>query len=205
MKATRGINRRSFFMRVAGGVVASGGALSTMVGRAKAQITDSDPRDVPGAGTGTGITDNDVGRGSDAPGRGRGARRSGCSDNNASDPNGNGRLCQRYANDVGDHGLDRAPDYTGITDNDAGRPNADMEGRGRGTARNRPPTGWTDHDPSDRAGNGRGGAGGPSYTGHTDADPGDRSGYGRGGSRRCTDADTGEYADPAGQGRFCPR
>ena len=30
-------------------------------------------------------------------------------------------------------------------------------------------------------------------------------GYGRGGSRRCTDADTGSYADPAGRGRFCPR
>ena len=153
------------------------------------------------------MTDRDTGPGADPIGRGRGnaPRRSGCSDTDAGDPQGNGRRCQRYPNDIDDRGADREPRITGITDNDRGSPNADMEGRGRGTPENRPQTGYTDHDPSDPAGNGRGGAGRPPYPGHTDADPGDRAGYGRGGSRQCTDVDTGSYADPAGRGRFCPR
>jgi len=207
MKASRKLSRRSFLGSVAGGLVA-GGALGLVSGRAAAQATDSDPSDVPGFGRGgTGVTDRDTGTGADPIGRGRGANRppAGCSDSDAGDPSGRGRRCHRYANDIDDRGMDREPPRTGITDNDRGSPNADLEGRGRGTAGNRPPTGYTDHDPSDPAGNGRGGAGGPAYTGHTDADPSDRAGYGRGGSRRCTDADTGSYADPAGRGRFCPR
>ncbi len=207
MKPSRKLSRRSFFSQVAGGVIAGGGALAAMTGKARAQVTDSDPRDVPGAGTGTGITDTDTGAIRDPIGRGRGSRpppRSGCSDNDAGDPTGNGRRCRQYPNDASDDGADAPPRRTGLTDSDRGSPNADMEGFGRGNATTRPPSGYTDSDPTDPSGNGRRYEGGPAYTGNTDADPGDRAGYGRGGSRRCTDADTGTYADPAGQGRFCP-
>ena len=208
MKPHRKLTRRSFLGQVAGGAVLAGGALALVEGRASAQTTDSDPTDLPGLGRGGGrTTDRDTGPGADPIGRGRGSapRQAVCSDSDAGDPQGRGRRCHRYANDIDDRGMDREPPRTGITDNDRGSPNADMEGRGRGGPGNRPQTGYTDHDPSDPAGNGRGGAGGPPYTGHTDADPGDRAGYGRGGSRRCTDADTGSYADAAGRGRFCPR
>lgn len=205
MRTLRRICRRSFLARVAGGIVIGGSSLALVTKRASAQATDSDQNDIPGFGRGTGITDRDTGTGADPIGRGRGPRPSGCSDTDAGDPQGRGHRCHRYSNDIEDRGMDREPPRTGITDNDRGSPNADMEGRGRGSAGNRPPTGYTDSDPSDPAGIGRGGAGGPPYTGHTDADPGDRAGYGRGGSRRCTDADTGTYADPAGLGRFCPR
>ena len=176
-----------------------------MTGRARAQVTDNDSgehADVPGFGRGTGVTDRDTGPNGDPIGRGRGERPSGYSDTDAGDPEGRGVRGPRGPSDIHDRGLDREPPRTGISDMDRG-PYADTEGRGRGNAENRP-SGYTDGDPSDPAGNGRGGAGGPAYTGHTDADPGDRAGYGRGGSRRCTDADTGSYADPAGQGRFCP-
>lgn len=207
MKPARKLNRRSFLAHVVGGAVVSGGALAAVSGAARAQTTDSDPRDVPGFGRGGGVTDSDTGTGADPIGRGRGTapRLPACSDSDAGDPEGRGRRCHRFANDIDDRGTDREPPRTGITDSDRGSPNADMEGRGRGTPENRPQTGYTDHDPSDTAGNGRGGAGGPPYSGHTDADPSDRAGYGRGGSRRCTDADTGAYADRAGAGRFCPR
>lgn len=207
MQPIRKLSRRSFFGRVGGGIVAGGalGAVSGLGGSARAQSSDTDQHDLPGLGTRSGITDSDTGPRGDPIGNGRGANRpSGCGDTDAGDPRGNGRSCRQFPQDPYDSS-DRQPRHTGITDNDRGSPYADMEGRGRGTARNPPPSGWTDHDPTDRSGHGRGGAGGPPYTGHTDADPGDRAGYGRGGARRCTDADTGEYADPAGSGRYCPR
>ena len=206
MKPTRKLNRRSFLNRVAGGLAASGGAFALMwAPRARAQHTDTDNQDVPllGRGGNTGVTDRDTGTNADPIGRGRGQRPSGYSDTDAGDPEGRGVRGPRAPSDIHDRGLDREPPRTGISDMDRG-PYADTEGRGRGNAQNRP-SGYTDGDPSDPSGNGRGGAGGPAYTGHTDADPGDRAGYGRGGSRRCTDADTGSYADPAGQGRFCPQ
>nr|MDQ4087326.1 hypothetical protein [Pseudomonadota bacterium] len=64
MKPSRTISRRSFFGRVAGGLIVGGGALAAMTGSAKAQVTDSDPSDVPGFGRGgTGVTDHDTGQG----------------------------------------------------------------------------------------------------------------------------------------------
>ena len=210
MKPSRRVSRRSFFLQAPGGAVSAAGALALMTGRAKAQVTDNDTganSDLPGFGRGgSGVTDHDTGANADPLGNGRGPGPSGCSDNDAGDPEGRGRRCQHYANDLEDRGADREPQWTGITDNDRGSPNADLDGRGRGTREQEAqrPSGYTDGDPSDPAGNGRRYQGGPPYTGHTDADPGDRAGYGRGGAPRCTDADTGSHADAAGAGRYCP-
>jgi hypothetical protein len=70
----------------------------------------------------------------------------------------------------------------------------------------------TDSDPNDGVGRGRRCA--PRYrTGITDRDPNDGVGAGRGYRRpvyrrpvyrrRCTDSDSGSYADPGGRGRHC--
>src|SRR5688572_21812373 len=141
VKPSRKISRRSFFSQVAGGAVAAGGALAMMTRQAKAQVTDNDGgpnADLPGLGRGgSGVTDRDTGAHADPLGGGRGPRASGCSDNDAGDPEGRGRRCQHYANDLEDRGADREPEWTGVTDNDRGGPNADLDGRGRGGA-NRP-------------------------------------------------------------------
>ena len=117
----------------------------------------------------------------------------------------------------------RAEAQTGVTDSDAGA-NADPPGNGRGGRGSRPAgrgTGrYADNDGSDRTGTTDTDSGPnadrPGYgshargrlrTGVTDRDSGpnrDASGFGRGGTPPpCTDHDTGQYADPGGQGRRC--
>ena len=123
MKASRKLNRRSFFGSVLGGVVAGGGATMLVTGRAGAQnvrytgVTDSDTgehADRPGYGTGTRnqYTDQDTGPNADAQFHGRGPNArgegstsgtgrygeapSGCSDSDGgpgSDPGGRGVRC----------------------------------------------------------------------------------------------------------------
>lgn len=113
--------------------------------------------------------------------------------------------------------------YTGVTDVDAnGRgPYRDRPGFGRNfsgpnRAPNRPYTGYTDRDPTDRAGHGAIPPGvsqrypypgerplpNPGYTGYSDRDPTDLAGHGqrRNQQVRCTDRDPG---DPINGGRNC--
>lgn len=106
MVPMRKLNRRSFLARVAGGVLAGGGALAVIApSHAQTGITDRDPSDRVGYGRGggTGITDADSGPGADPAGRGRGA---------SGPPRGVG-------------------EYTGVTDADTGA-GADPPQRGRG-------------------------------------------------------------------------
>lgn len=77
MKPRHGIGRRSFLAQVTGGAVLAGGALA-LAGSARAGgqgVTDCDPTDPGGRGTGrrprTGITDRDGGATADPPGCGR--------------------------------------------------------------------------------------------------------------------------------------
>ena len=76
MKPRHGIGRRSFLAQVTGGAVIGGGALA-LAGSAQAggQVTDCDPTDPGGRGTGrrprTGLTDRDGGASADPPGCGR--------------------------------------------------------------------------------------------------------------------------------------
>lgn len=81
MKSTRKLSRRSFLGRVAGGVVAGGGALVLLNGRAEAQVTDADTgatADPANRGRGRnrirGCTDGDSGSNADPAGNGRGNR-----------------------------------------------------------------------------------------------------------------------------------
>ena len=108
MKPTRRLSRRSFLVRVAGGAVAAGAAMTTLTGPARAQ----------------GCSDSDGGNNADPAGRGRRCR-TGQTDGdsgNHSDPGGNGR-CPRRS---------RA---SGVTDGDSGS-YADRANFGRGRARN---------------------------------------------------------------------
>jgi hypothetical protein len=108
MKPTRRVSRRSFLVRVAGGALAGGAALTVLGGEAGAQgVTDSDTgpaADPRGRGRGA-LTDTDSGPSSDQPGKGRGPRRASCA--------AGGRR---------------------LTDGDS-RPNADAAGCGRGPRR----------------------------------------------------------------------
>lgn len=83
MKASRKLNRRSFFGTVLGGAMAGGGATMLVTGRAQAQntrysgVTDSDTggnADRPGYGVGTRnrYTDQDTGPNADRQFEGRG-------------------------------------------------------------------------------------------------------------------------------------
>ncbi|PVH29894.1 hypothetical protein [Pararhodobacter oceanensis] len=114
IKTTRGFGRRAFILGSFGGTAALAGCVST-------GVTDSDlgvGSDPVGAGRGTrtGITDSDGGVYADPAGNGRGRRTTGITDSDlgaGSDPVGNGRGRRR------------------ITDADVGR-YADPVGRGRG-------------------------------------------------------------------------
>lgn len=108
MKTTRTLNRRSFFLTVAGTVAAA-----TTVGLI-----------APTEAEAFQCTDSDTGSYSDSPGNGRrcGRRRGGCTDSDTgryADRAGNGRRC-------GGGGRRR----TGCTDSDSGR-YADRAGNGR--------------------------------------------------------------------------
>jgi hypothetical protein len=107
MKPTRRVSRRSFLVRVAGGALIAGAALTVLGGEAGAfQITDSDSgpgADPRGRGRGA-LTDSDRGPSADQPGKGRGPRRTSCAAGRA------------------------------VTDGDSG-PNADAAGCGRGPRR----------------------------------------------------------------------
>lgn len=129
MKTTRKLNRRSFFLTVAGTVAAATtiGLIAPTEAEAM-QCTDLDTgsySDPAGSGRRcgrrrTGCTDSDSGRYSDPAGNGRcrsRRRRSGCTDSDRgrySDPAGNGR-CNRRRN---------------CSDSDSGR-YGDPGGRGR--------------------------------------------------------------------------
>lgn len=151
MNARRSINRRSFLGRVAGGMIAGGGALALLAeaeGSAQTTYTgvnDCDQRynttrDRPGYGRGVrnAFTDSDTGPGSDPPCRGRGS--------NAAPGSGSGY-----------NPTSRPP--TGCSDSDYGQ-NGDPGGYGRscrgGVNVNAPRvSGCTDRDPTDSIGNGR--------------------------------------------------
>ncbi|HEV7660754.1 MAG TPA: hypothetical protein VGO55_13020 [Allosphingosinicella sp.] len=110
MKPTRRVSRRSFLVRVAGGALIGGAALTVLGGEAGAVqgVTDSDSgpgADPRGRGRGA-LTDSDSGPNADRPGKGRGPRRTSCAAN------------QRRA-----------------ADHDSG-PNADAASCGRGPRRN---------------------------------------------------------------------
>jgi hypothetical protein len=99
MKSNRKLSRRSFLTRVAGGAVATGGALVLLSGKAEAQgVTDSDSgphADGAGRGRGSnhirGCTDNDTGSNADPAGNGRGNRTSDADSGPNSDPANCGR------------------------------------------------------------------------------------------------------------------
>jgi hypothetical protein len=99
MKAGRKLSRRSFLTRVAGGAVATGGALVVLAGNAEAfQVTDSDSgphADPPGRGRGSnhirGCTDSDQGSNADQAGNGRGNRTSDSDSGPNADPANCGR------------------------------------------------------------------------------------------------------------------
>ncbi|MEA3031807.1 MAG: hypothetical protein QOG13_3132 [Sphingomonadales bacterium] len=98
MKSNRKLSRRSFLTRVAGGAVATGGALVLLSGRAEAQVTDADSgphADGAGRGRGNnhirGCTDNDTGSNADPAGNGRGNRTSDADSGPNSDPANCGR------------------------------------------------------------------------------------------------------------------
>ena len=120
MSTARRCNRRSFVTRVAGGVIAAGGAVALVAGPARGQsysgVTDCDGgrgSDRPGYGTGlrNRYTDRDTGPNSDPRCQGRGPARqegtpsgqgrysgapSNCSDSDGgpgSDPGGRGVRC----------------------------------------------------------------------------------------------------------------
>jgi hypothetical protein len=122
MKASRTLSRRSFVAKVAGGMIATGGAAALIVGPAHAQnysgVTDCDSgngADRPGYGTGNRnqYTDQDTGPNADARCHGHGPNRpeggtsgygrysyeyppSGCSDSDGgsgADPGGRGVRC----------------------------------------------------------------------------------------------------------------
>ncbi|MGK0265900.1 MAG: hypothetical protein ACI82N_000142 [Maricaulis sp.] len=103
------LSRRSFLTRVAGGTIAVGAvatvAGATMLqrssdadpsdnaGNARTGITDSDPNDQGGHGSGsTGLTDNDTGSCADTGGYGRGnSGYTDSDDGNCADPASRGR------------------------------------------------------------------------------------------------------------------
>ncbi len=110
MTPKRSLNRRSFMLRVAGGIAAQGGALIAFTGGAKAvQVTDHDPTDQVGQGRGgggaqgnaSGYSDSDSGAGADPSGRGRRGAPSGVTDSDSgagADRVGHGRgTAQRNA------------------------------------------------------------------------------------------------------------
>lgn len=112
MKPTRRVSRRSFLVRVAGGALFGGAALTVLGGEAGAsgafRVTDTDSgpgADPRGRGRGA-LTDRDGGPQADQPGKGRGPRRATC-----------------------------AAGRRRVTDGDS-RPNADAAGCGRGPRRN---------------------------------------------------------------------
>lgn len=97
MKQARKLNRRSFLVRVAGGLAVAGGAM-TALSPARAQVTDADSgpnADAPGRGRGSrgirGCTDSDRGASADPANFGRGNRRS----DSDSGPNGDPPGCAR--------------------------------------------------------------------------------------------------------------
>jgi hypothetical protein len=82
MKPTRRVSRRSFLVRVAGGALIGGAALTVLGGEALALQVTTDRDSGPGAdprGRGRGaLTDADSGPRADQPGKGRGPRRTTC-------------------------------------------------------------------------------------------------------------------------------
>ena len=108
MKPTRKLNRRSFFVAVAGTVATAGlvGVLGPEEARAQTGCSDSDRGQYgdPGGngrrcGSGrprTGITDRDSGPRADQPNYGRGVRQRACTDSDSgryADHQGRGRRC----------------------------------------------------------------------------------------------------------------
>lgn len=162
MNPTRKLNRRSFLFTVAGGAITAGGALGIVSDEARAlQVTDCDPSDPAGRGSGrtprTGVTDSDSGGNADRGGCGRGTRpptgsaqpgSTGITDSDPTDRAGYGRGSRggggtgvsdadTGANaDRGGHGRGR----TGVTDSDTGT-GSDPIGRGRGTGGRSPNSG----------------------------------------------------------------
>ena len=161
MKPVRRINRRSFFGQVAGGAVAAG-AVGLISGQARAWqtgpytgISDNDSgghADNAGHGRGpggnasgqpaqpqpgqTGYSDSDSGANADPSGGGRRGRReqTGITDQDPSDPYGQGRGSNGSS---AQNGVRRRPDgspvsYTGITDADSGS-SRDPSNYGRGS------------------------------------------------------------------------
>ena len=152
MRASRTLNRRSFVAKVAGGMIATGGAAALIVGPAHAQnysgVTDCDSgngADRPGYGTGNRnqYTDRDTGPNSDPRCHGRGPNQqeggtsgygrygesaSNCSDSDSgpgADPGGRGVRCNGRTPDA------RFPpsNTRHCTDSDSG-PSADLPQRG---------------------------------------------------------------------------
>lgn len=129
MKATRKLSRRSFLGRVAGGAIAGGGALAALsVGAAAHPVTDNDPSDEPGSGTGTGArpySDVDEGEAGDPAGQ---AGRLGHYSDSDSGPNGDP---VNHGRQITDADPTDPPGYRpNITDRDVG-PHADQVGMGR--------------------------------------------------------------------------
>jgi len=208
MKPTRKLSRRSFLGQITGGL-AGFGALGLISSDARAfQVTDCDPRDPGGQGTGrnprTGVTDRDP---NDPGGCGRGEirqrgtgpepqyaprspyeddgvrrRTSGITDSDPSDPAGDGR-----------GGPSRAPSNPYDEGGSRQRPEDQMRQRGTGPEPQYPPRSpYEDDGVRQRT------------SGVTDSDPSDPVGNGRGtGPRRCSDSDFGTGSDPIGRGRRC--
>jgi hypothetical protein len=152
MMPRRRINRRSFFVRVAGGaVIGGGGALALLRGSGAAaqNIRYS------------GVTDCDTGQGADRPGFGTGYRNQ-FTDNDTG-PSSDPRCQGRGSNTGANSGTQYSPSdnvYSGCSDRDYGS-NGDPGGYGRscrgGISNSEAPrvSGCTDRDPTDSIGNGR--------------------------------------------------
>ena len=158
MNTRRTISRRSFLGQITGGV-AGIGSLSLVTGQARAyQVTDSDRviNDQPGSGRGqrSGITDSDPG---DAVGNGTGGVRS-----RPTGPSPDPAPRSPYEEDDA-RGRRRT---SGITDSDPTDPAGDGRGTPNGVPRSpydepevrQRGSGITDSDPGDPVGFGRGGA-----------------------------------------------
>ena len=152
MKPRRSIHRRSFLVRVAGGVVAGGGGALALLRSSGA--TAQNVRY-------TGVTDCDSGQGADRPGYGTGVRNQ-YTDNDTG-PQGDPRCRGRGSNTGSNSGTqynEQEHPNTRCSDSDYGQ-YGDPAGRGRSCrglapdGRSPRVSGCTDRDPTDSIGNGR--------------------------------------------------
>lgn len=131
MRTSRRVTRRSFLSSVTAGMIAGGGAMTLVAGRARAQ-----------GRTYTGVTDSDTGEHADAPGYGRGTRNVYTDQDRG--PNADAQFHGRGPAGREERGVSGQGEYgegrpSGCTDSDRGA-NADPVGRGTcGHPRDRTP------------------------------------------------------------------